>query len=73
MQVIKSNTTDSLRIERDSRKIDLLATENTRINWNKGNIDQKGLPDNGEDLQNIIFPYAQILQMEENCEKILKK
>ena len=37
-QVIKSNTTNSLRIQRDSSKIDLLAVENTkqkktRINW----------------------------------------
>ena len=41
----------------------------TGTNWDKGNIDQKELPDNGEDLRNIIFPYAQILQMEENREK----
>ena len=39
------------------------------MNWGKDGIDQKELPDNGEDLRNIIFPYAQILQMEENREK----
>ena len=44
----------------------------TGINWGKDSIDQKGFPDNGEDLQNAISPYAQILQMEGNREKILE-
>ena len=72
-QVIKSNITDTLRIERDSRKIGRLAIVNTsKRYWVKDGIGQKGFPDNAEDLRNAIDTYSQILQMEKNRENILK-
>ena len=72
-QVIKSNITDTLRIERDSKKIGQLAIENTsKRYWVKDGIGQKGFPDNAEDLRNAIDPYSQILQIEKNRENILK-
>ena len=42
------------------------------MNWGKDGIDQKGFPDNGEDLQNAISPNAQIFQLEGNREKVLE-
>ena len=67
--MIKSNTTDSLRIQKDSREVGLLAIENTSknstgINWDKDGIGQKGFPDNNEGLRNAIGPYFQILYIE---------
>ena len=44
----------------------------TGMNWGKDGIDQKGFPDNGEDLQNAISPNAQIFQLEGNREKVLE-
>ena len=44
----------------------------TVINWNKDDIDQKGFPDNNEDLRNVTSPYSQILEMEKNRENIIK-
>ena len=71
--MIKSNITDTLRIERDSRKIGRLAIVNTNKRyWVKDGIGQKGFPDNAEDLRNAIDTYSQILQMEKNRENILK-
>ena len=45
----------------------------TRINWDNGGIDQKGSPDNSEDLQNAFGPNSQILQMEKNRENKFSK
>ena len=38
----------------------------------KEGVCQKEFPDNSEDLRNAIGPYAKILQLEKNDEKILK-
>ena len=62
--MIKSNTTDSLRTQREIEQENkptryrkyLLKT--IRINWEKDDIDQKGLPDNSENLRNTIGPYS---------------
>ena len=74
--MVKSNSTDSLRIQRNSRKIGLLAIESwqktTGINRDKDSIGEKDFPDNSEDLRNAIVPYSQMLQMEKNSENILK-
>ena len=59
--MIKSNTIDSNNTKRQQENRSTRYREYwlkaIGINWDKGSIDQKGFPDNNEDLRNAIGPY----------------